>query len=114
MKIPDGLPLGNLGGTGGTGYQNAAPLFFAENETEMEQLKMSHETYEVFVNDDFVGHKVLLNMNEEVEDIHSFLKSRGFFDYSAEKTGNEFRLSTDDTYQAELMKENLSVYLQIR
>lgn len=103
-----GFPFGDHNGF----LYNIAPFPFVEDEAE--HLKMAHDTYEVYVNGAFVGHKILLNMNEDVKDIDSFLKSRGFFGYQSEKKGNEYHLQTNDSYQSELMRENLAIYLQIR
>lgn len=103
--------LGNMFGSGNTG----APWPFAGigDADGSGDLKSRHDTYDVYVNDDFVGRKVLLNPSDKVDDVASFLHSRGVQDFSYEVSGDHFVIGTEDE-RADNVKRQLEVYLNIR
>lgn len=99
--------------SGGFNNMNTVGIPFLTNGSD-EATKMAHDAYQVYVNNEFVGSKILLAANEEVQDIDNFLKQRGFFDFGSSLDGNRYILQTDDAFQEKKMVENLQVYLQIR
>lgn len=84
-----------------------------EGENAPEGSKIAHDIYKVFVNNDYVGDKVLLAQNEHVEGIEKYLKNKGFENFSTKLTGNEYAIkpSEGDFHN---MKNTLEVYLQTR
>lgn len=98
---------------GFNGFMNGMPFPSPELDPEG-SLKMPHDTYEVYVNQDFVGQKILLAQNEDIYVVEDFLKERGFQQFTTELNGVQFVVHTKDPFQEKKMKENLDVYLQIR
>ncbi|NLM12827.1 MAG: hypothetical protein GX209_03655 [Epulopiscium sp.] len=82
------------------------------SNSAMNDVKMSSDVYEVFVNHDKVGEKVLLTQAEKPEDIHELLKDYGFYDFKLNVVGNSIEIETNE--QPQKMKEILSSYLAIR
>lgn len=72
---------------------------------------IEHDSYHVYVNNDFVGDKVLIGENEGMEDVTSYLVNQGFENFSANLDGNHFNIYSNDT---EKLKRTLNVYLKIR
>lgn len=77
-------------------------------------VKLAQERYEVYVNGDFVGHKVLLTQVDSPKDVVSFLKSRGFDDFRCEVEGDHCNIEVPDDSVADTIKDHLSVYLKTR
>ena len=75
-------------------------------------LKISSESYEVFVNNDKVGNKILLTQTDNPEDLNDFLKNNGFKDYKLNMSGNRIVIESNERPQQ--MKEILSTYLSTR
>jgi hypothetical protein len=103
-----GNPIAGYGGNG-----ERFPFPFLDFDPENAQ-KISHDAYEVFVNEQFVGQKIVLAQNEDIFDVEDFLKDRGFHHFTTNLDGDRFSIQTDNTFQEQKMKENLEVYLQIR
>lgn len=93
--------------------------FFGANTNGDFNLKMPHDRYEVYVNGDFVGHKVLLTQSESIDDVAKYLQRNGYKQFSATLDGDHYNIETnssqdDDTHDAEQMKNRLGVYLDLR
>ncbi|NLM34405.1 MAG: hypothetical protein GX206_03115 [Clostridiales bacterium] len=99
----------------GNGVGGPWPLPFVMNakNDEDQYTKIAHDKYEVYVNDDFVGHKTLIAQTEKVEDIDDYLKSQGFRNFRSELEGNIYNINCVEE-DSSRMKEVLSVYLKIR
>ncbi|RXT15254.1 hypothetical protein [Ammoniphilus sp. CFH 90114] len=78
------------------------------------QLKQVHDEYDVYVNEDYVGKKILLTQNDTLQDIDHFLKQNGFGEFTADLTGDHYRIMPTNMAESNEMKEQLSIYLQIR
>lgn len=76
--------------------------------------KRPHETYDVFVNDQFVGQKVLLTQNDSITSVDDFLLKRGFQSFESQLDGIQYKIISDNEEEAQRMKQNLDVYLHIR
>lgn len=77
-------------------------------------IKVSHDEYKVYVNDNYVGKKVLLAENEKPEDLDKYLFSQGFDEFSTELTGGNLIIHCDDKINSESISNLLEGYLQNR
>ncbi|MBC8059663.1 MAG: hypothetical protein H7Y18_03255 [Clostridiaceae bacterium] len=75
---------------------------------------INHDSYEVYVNGDYVGNKSLLAQGEEISDIDKHLQLEGFRTFDEEVMGNHVDINTNDLEEARRIKQNLNVYLRIR
>lgn len=82
------------------------------SDSDDNNLKMSNDTFEVFVNDDKVGNKELLTQTDDAEDLNGYLKDNGFNNFKVNVLGNSIVIETNERPQK--MKEMLSSYLDIR
>ncbi|MDQ0226683.1 hypothetical protein [Metabacillus niabensis] len=76
------------------------------------QAKVSHDRYDVYVNDDFVGQKYLLTAQESVHDIDEFLMNEGQKDFHSYLDGDHYYIRTQTNEQS--ISNVLKVYLQNR
>jgi ribonucleotide monophosphatase NagD (HAD superfamily) len=103
------MPIYNSNTGASTGSQQF-PLF-GLIDSESEAVKNAHDTYDVYVNEEYVGKKVLVTESEEVEDVVGFLKRHGVQHISAELEGDHYVIRSKD---AEHVKHILEAYLQNR
>jgi hypothetical protein len=91
----------------------ASGYLATDGENAQESNKISHDSYKVFVNSDYVGDKVLLAQNEHIEGLEKYLKNKGFENFSTKLTGNEYVINpaASDSHD---MKNILEVYLRTR
>lgn len=75
--------------------------------------KQAHDSYAVYVNNDYIGNKTLLVQSEKIDDVKSFLKTQGFTDYNTQIDGGQYKISCDDS-ESRHMKEALNIYLHNR
>lgn len=102
-----------LNGNGYFGLNGMYPLPLNIEDIENSNIKIAHDSYEVYVNRDYVGSKILLTQNEKVNDIDGYLKERGFKNFTSQIDGNSFMIKADNE-EAENIKRNIHVYLRIR
>jgi hypothetical protein len=103
-----------FGWNGGfNGGFNGMPLYSRIDDERLEGM-VNHDSYEVYVNEDYVGNKNLITQGEEISDIDKHLRLEGFHDYDEDVIGNHVAIKTDDLEEAKRIKENLEVYLKIR
>jgi hypothetical protein len=74
--------------------------------------KLNEDTYEVYVNEDFVGHKTLKNAGENLSDVDDFLRIQGIHNFSTSLDGDHYFIKSNDN--VEKVKNALSVYFQNR
>ncbi len=79
--------------------------------TDMAQAKNAHDSYDVYVNDEYIGKKVLVTQNEEIHDIGDFLKLQEAEVVSTELDGDHYIIKSDNP---ERLKQVLETYLQNR
>lgn len=97
------------------GFFGIIPYFFAGNLTNSDSgSKTYHDSYEVFVNDDYVGNKVLINQSDEVRDIDGYLQGQGVAKFQSELDGGRYLIHAEDHSIAKRAKDVLNVYLSIR
>lgn len=90
------------------------PLGPIDADREAADMKLSHDTYDVYINGDFIGRKVLLSTAESVDDVSSYLTREGFNGFSASLSGDHYNLEVDSEEEADEMKNQLTVYLSLR
>lgn len=74
--------------------------------------KISNDSYEVFVNDDKVGNKILLTQTDDAKDLNQYLEENGFNHFKVNVLGDSIVIETNE--RPHKMKEILSSYLDIR
>ena len=87
--------------------------FFAFDDTDANEVKLTQDRYEVYVNGDFVGYKTLFSPKEEIIDIEEFLHHQGFSNVTAKVDGDHYEIHADRD-SAEKVKQVLEMYLQQR
>lgn len=87
------------------------PFFNIRNENED---IIENDSYDVYVNDDFVGRKVLYSESEDISNISDYLSSNGYGDFTYTEDGNKFIIEDFDEEEADKMKNQLETYLNIR
>ena len=88
------------------------PIFYNLMDFDNNE-KIEHDSYDVYVNKDYVGRKILLTQNESLKDISGYLKRQGFNNFSTEVQGNHVIIKSEGA-EADAIKRNLNVYLHIR
>lgn len=89
------------------------PLFFNVQSEDDVNMKLNHDSYRVYVNGDYVGDKVLLAPNENINDIKGYLRDQGFNGFTANQDGDYLLIDADDE-EARHIRDNLNIYLRIR
>ncbi|WP_246943786.1 hypothetical protein [Bacillus pinisoli] len=102
--------LFNSTGANGTPYNT---VIFS-NGVDTPDMKMNHDRYDVYVNGEFVGHKVLLTQSEDITDVNDFLKVQGFKEFEGRLDGDHYDLRVEDGQSSQEMREALQIYLQSR
>jgi hypothetical protein len=101
-----GMPI-----TQGNGGYNDV---FAFDEIESgADSKLNEDRYEVFVNQEFVGHKTLLNQGDHLSDIDHFLKSQGISSIKASLDGDHYLIETSQEDRTKA-SDALKVYFNNR
>ncbi|MFC0272409.1 hypothetical protein ACFFIX_13290 [Metabacillus herbersteinensis] len=74
--------------------------------------KQSTDRYDVYVNQDYVGQKLILTSQEEVHDIDDFLENEGFKNFESTLDGDHYYVKATQNERA--VADTLKVYLQNR
>lgn len=94
---------------------NTTPSFIGVSGDQHEQEdKLYHDSYEVFVNGDYVGNKILLTQVERLSDVDQHLKANNFNNFKVETIGNRVDIKTDDLSEARRIKQNLNIHFNTR
>lgn len=99
-------------GIGNTTNNNFAGIVVMPIGDDESNVKLAHDTYEVFVNGDKVGNKVLLTQTDDVNDLNSYLKDNGFENFEYKVIGDHIEIKADE--ESDNMKEILSSYLELK
>lgn len=75
-------------------------------------VKLNEDTYEVYVNESFVGHKTLKSAAEKLSDVDDFLQIQGIHNFSSSLEGDHYLIKTSE--DIENLKNALSVYFHNR
>jgi hypothetical protein len=84
---------------------------FTNNNDSEANTKLSEDRYEIYVNNDFIGYKSLLNASDDLSDVDDFLKSQGINEFQSQLNGDHYHISASET---ERIKDVLNVYCQNR
>ncbi|MDG5787398.1 hypothetical protein QA612_07815 [Evansella sp. AB-P1] len=76
--------------------------------------KLSHDSYDVFVNNDYVGKHMLVSQNEDISNVSDFLHQQGFHNVNLEVRGDHIVVASDSPEDANKMHRALEVFLQNR
>ncbi|WP_078554146.1 hypothetical protein [Bacillus alkalicellulosilyticus] len=89
--------------------QNAFPPGFLGDDPL--SLKNGNESYDIFVNEHYIGKKLVMTQNGSVNDIVDFIKKQGVNDISTELTGDHYNIKTNEEQR---VQQIIDVYLQNR
>lgn len=79
---------------------------------DISQSKLSHDRYDVYVNQDFIGQKYLLTAQESVHDIDDFLMNEGYNNFQSYLDGDHYYIKAVENEHD--VANVLKVYLQNR
>ncbi|MDT8861659.1 hypothetical protein N0O92_15685 [Alkalihalobacillus sp. MEB130] len=96
---------------GGSGAQAFPLLGFFHSGADTTAIKEAHDAYDIYVNNEFVGKKVLITESESVDDVTDFLKKEGVQQISGKLEGDHYTIQADDS---EHVKQILETYLNNR
>ncbi|WP_078553625.1 hypothetical protein [Bacillus alkalicellulosilyticus] len=75
--------------------------------------KSPHDSYDIYVNEEYIGKKTLLTQNEKVDDVLDFINRQGIKGVTAELQGDHFIIHPSEN-ETEHVKDAISTYLQNR
>ncbi|MFD1675326.1 hypothetical protein [Alicyclobacillus fodiniaquatilis] len=90
-------------------------LPFARSGGDQLQLQRAHERYDVYVNQQYVGHKTLLKQAESADDIKAFLERANIDGFTTELNGFQdelhYKITADDDNTVRAIRNQLTTYL---
>ncbi|MBE4907705.1 hypothetical protein IMZ08_06515 [Bacillus luteolus] len=96
--------------TGNGGFNDV----FAFDEVESgADAKLNEDRYEVFINQQFIGHKTLLTQGDHLTDIDNFLKSQGITSFKSSLDGDHYLIEASPEDQTKA-RDALNVYFTNR
>ncbi|WP_058486185.1 hypothetical protein [Defluviitalea phaphyphila] len=102
--------IGNTGHPGTTGSGYIPDIIALKNDED--NIGLLKDIYQVFVNGDKVGEKILLTQTDKPEDLEKYIKDQGFKNFKVDITGGHINIEAKE--DSKKMKEILSTYLSIR
>lgn len=90
----------------------AFPILY-NTKPEDENIKISHDSFNVYVNEEYIGKKTLLAQNEKPSDVEGYLKHRGFHNFNSSISGDHILINSAFE-EADGIKKNLEIYLTLR
>jgi len=75
------------------------------------EVKNSSDSYDIYVNNEYVGKKVMVTQTEDLTDIMDFLKTQGVEDVNGKLDGDHYQITANDPEQ---VKDIMKVYLENR
>lgn len=88
------------------------PIAFHINDKN--NSKIQHDSYEVYVDGEYIGEKILFAQNEKPEDIPAYLTKEGYKDFQFQIEGSKIFINTINRKISEEMRNHLEVYLNIK
>jgi hypothetical protein len=85
---------------------------FLVNMDENSDVKLTEDTYEVYVNNQLVGHKTLKTQGEQLSDIDDFLRQQNINEFSTSLDGDHYKIQTEGHDQD--ISDALSIYFNNR
>ncbi|MDZ5472759.1 hypothetical protein SM124_13585 [Bacillus sp. 31A1R] len=85
----------------------------ANNRDVGDDTKLTEDRYELYVNNEFVGYKTLLNQSDNLKDVNDFLQRQGFQQFTSDLEGDHYNISTESDL-VQPIKDALGVYCSNR
>jgi hypothetical protein len=82
------------------------------NLDSQNDVKLNEDTYEVYVNEDLVGHKTITSTGDKLSDVDDFLRIQGLHNFSSSLSGDHYLIKTDGDNEG--LKNALIVYFNNR
>lgn len=82
------------------------------NPDSQNNVKLNEDTYEVYVNEDLVGHKTLTSVGDKLSDVDDFLRVQGIDNFSSSLSGDHYLIKTNE--DSESLKNALNIYFNNR
>jgi len=93
---------------------NIAPGVITSLSFQNTNLKIPNDTYEVFVNGNYVGNKILFENEESgINSVKYYLEAQGFSDFTYKIKGKYIYIESNDKISQDMI-DYLKVYLRIR
>ncbi|MGM0845568.1 MAG: hypothetical protein ACQEUT_11365 [Bacillota bacterium] len=86
--------------------------FVTNNFSNEEEMKLHHDSYEIYVNKDFLGKKTLLNQSDKLTDVDDFLRSNGIESFESSLEGDHYYITPHE--KKDQLVKALEVYLKNR
>lgn len=102
-----------LGAGNNAGYGSdylGLPFLFTNGMLGKDAPKEAHDSYNVYVNRDYIGSKALVSQVENIEDVSKYLHNQGFDNFTTNLEGNQYVVNADGR-DAHDIKQTLNVYL---
>ncbi|ADU32366.1 hypothetical protein [Evansella cellulosilytica] len=103
------------------GYSNGQgiaglPIRFITGGADDDQhdMKLNHDSYDVYVEDHYVGKHTMLVQKEDATAITDFLKKQGFTNANLEVDGDHIVVHSQSVEESKEMEKAIKVFLQNR
>lgn len=75
--------------------------------------KLNEDTYELYVNNELIGHKTLLNQVDSLKDVDDFIIRQGIKEFSSELEGDHYNIQANHDVAIQI-RDILNVYCNNR
>jgi len=75
--------------------------------------KLNHDRYELYVNNQYIGNKTLLNANDKISDVDDYLKAQGYTNFTTSLKGDHYEIEAAADDQSGI-QDAISVYVRNR
>ncbi|WP_062047039.1 hypothetical protein [Bacillus sp. JCM 19034] len=89
------------------------PIIGRFNFGDNESIKNAHDTYDVYVDEEFIGQKQLLTENDDINDVLDFVEKQGINHVQAHLKGDHYIIEANKE-DLEKVKRAISTYLENR
>ncbi|MBU9724294.1 MULTISPECIES: hypothetical protein [Bacillaceae] len=97
------------------GIPGVLPMFLVNNAYDGDaNVKLNEDSYDLYVNDDYIGKHTFLVQQEDASAISDFLHQQGFGHVNMEVTGDHIIVHSADNADTERIEKALSVFLKNR
>ncbi|MBU9710872.1 hypothetical protein [Evansella tamaricis] len=99
-----------------TGMPGIVPVFLLPGVSEGDgrDVKLNEDSYDLYVNDDYIGKHSFLVQKEDASAITDFLNLQGFSHVNIEVTGDHIVVHPTDEEESDRMEKALKVFLKNR
>ncbi|WP_421385148.1 hypothetical protein ACOJQI_10395 [Bacillus salacetis] len=86
--------------------------FITNNFINEDEMKLQHDQYQVYVGDDLIGRKTLLNQADKLSDIDDFLRSNGIDSFQTSLEGDHYTIQPNE--KADKIVKAMEIYFKNR